>query len=149
MNRPDDWSRLRVGDAERDQAARALGEHYALGRLSDVEHGERLDACWSARTRADLDVLFHDLPTAVPAPGEPGYQPTPSSGPPGIPTPWLIALAVVGLFAVAGRAPGIVVLLIVAAFVIVKVRRHQGRRQHRHHDGDRHRGHGPPSGPWR
>ncbi len=56
----------RVGDAERDRAAADLGEHFALGRLSAEEHAERLDACWSARTRRDLDVLFHDLPQATP-----------------------------------------------------------------------------------
>ena len=58
---------LRVGDAERDRAAADLGEHFALGRLSAEEHAERLDAVWTARTRADLDVVFHDLPTQPPA----------------------------------------------------------------------------------
>jgi hypothetical protein len=59
---------LRVGDAERDRAASELGEHYAVGRLTADEHAERLDAVWTARTQGDLDVLFHDLPSAaVPA----------------------------------------------------------------------------------
>ena len=31
-----------------------LAEHYADGRLDTEEHDERLDAIWSARTRADL-----------------------------------------------------------------------------------------------
>lgn len=53
---------LRVGDAERDRAAADLGEHYALGRLGSDEHAERLDAVWTARTRADLAILFEDLP---------------------------------------------------------------------------------------
>jgi hypothetical protein len=57
---------LRVGDADRDRAAADLGEHFALGRLSADEHAERVDAAWTARTRADLDVLFHDLPVARP-----------------------------------------------------------------------------------
>jgi hypothetical protein len=62
-------SEIRVGDAERDRAAAALGEHYAAGRLDHEEYSERLDAAWSARTRADLDLLFHDLPPlAAPAP---------------------------------------------------------------------------------
>jgi uncharacterized membrane protein len=60
---------LRVGDAERERAAEALGDHYAAGRLEHGEYAERLDAVWSARTRGDLDVLFHDLPRlAAPAP---------------------------------------------------------------------------------
>lgn len=53
---------LRVGDAERDRAAADLGEHYALGRLTADEHAERMDAIWTARTRADLAMLFEDLP---------------------------------------------------------------------------------------
>lgn len=52
----------RIGDAEREQAAAALGDHYAAGRLDHSEYAERLDAIWTARTQADLDILFHDLP---------------------------------------------------------------------------------------
>ncbi len=55
-------SSLRVGDAERDLAAGWLGTHYAAGRLTRVEYDERLAAALSARTRADLDLLFADLP---------------------------------------------------------------------------------------
>jgi hypothetical protein len=62
---------LRIGNTERERASHLLGDHYASGRLDDDEYAERLDAVWSARTRADLDLLFHDLPrpvaTAVPA----------------------------------------------------------------------------------
>jgi hypothetical protein len=53
---------VRIGDAEREQAAADLGEHYAEGRLSQEEHAERLDAIWIARTRADLAPIFEDLP---------------------------------------------------------------------------------------
>jgi len=54
---------VRIGDAEREQAAADLGEHYAEGRLTHEEHAERLDAIWTARTRADLEPIFEDLPT--------------------------------------------------------------------------------------
>lgn len=53
---------LRIGDAEREQAATVLGEHYAEGRLSTEEHAERLDRIWASRTRADLRPVFRDLP---------------------------------------------------------------------------------------
>jgi hypothetical protein len=53
---------LRVGDAERDAALAALGEHFAVGRLTRDEYDERAEAVWTARTRADLAVLFTDLP---------------------------------------------------------------------------------------
>ena len=50
---------LRISDAEREQAAAELGEHYAQGRLTAEEHAERLDRIWAARTRAELAA---DLP---------------------------------------------------------------------------------------
>ena len=53
---------LRISDADREQAASDLSEHYAEGRLSHDEHAERLDAIWTARTQADLAPIFDDLP---------------------------------------------------------------------------------------
>ncbi|MDQ4054938.1 MAG: DUF1707 domain-containing protein [Actinomycetota bacterium] len=53
---------LRISDADREQAASDLSEHYAEGRLSHDEHAERLDAIWTARTHADLTPIFEDLP---------------------------------------------------------------------------------------
>ena len=51
-----------MSDAEREQAAAALGEHYAQGRLTTEEHSERLDRIWAAKTRAELAPIFRDLP---------------------------------------------------------------------------------------
>lgn len=59
---------MRIGDAEREQAAAVLAEHFASGRLSHTEYSERFDAVWTARTTGDLKVLFHDLPGASRAP---------------------------------------------------------------------------------
>ena len=53
---------LRMSDAEREQAAGELGEHYVQGRLTAEEHSERLDQIWAARTRAELAPIFQDLP---------------------------------------------------------------------------------------
>jgi hypothetical protein len=53
---------LRIGDQEREQAATALGEHYAQGRLTTEEHSERLDRIWAAKTRSELAPIFRDLP---------------------------------------------------------------------------------------
>ncbi|MFN8191701.1 MAG: DUF1707 domain-containing protein [Nocardioidaceae bacterium] len=65
-----DWPRpgesLRLSDAERDEAARVLGEHFAQGRLSADEHGDRAEQLWAARTYADLVPLFRDLPGGTP-----------------------------------------------------------------------------------
>jgi uncharacterized membrane protein len=53
---------LRIGDAEREAAVGALGEHYAAGRLTKEEFDERSDRAWAARTSTDLWPLFADLP---------------------------------------------------------------------------------------
>ena len=57
---------LRVGDAERQQAVTALGEHFATGRLDQDEYDTRAQAAWAAKTRVDLQGLFGDLPEPVP-----------------------------------------------------------------------------------
>ena len=40
---------LRIGDADREHAAAALGEHFATGRLSKEEYDERAQRVWEAR----------------------------------------------------------------------------------------------------
>lgn len=70
----------RIGDAERDVATTRLNDHFAAGRLDHEEYDERLDAIWSARTKADLDQLFWDLPRSVApvapmAPARPAMRP--------------------------------------------------------------------------
>jgi hypothetical protein len=53
---------IRIGNTEREAAVRALGEHYAQGRLNQQEYEERTTAAYAARTAADLAPLFEDLP---------------------------------------------------------------------------------------
>jgi hypothetical protein len=67
---------LRVGDAERQQAVSALGEHFAAGRLDQDEYDTRIQTAYAARTRVDLRGLFGDLPEPAP------FRP-PASSPPG------------------------------------------------------------------
>ena len=57
-------SRLRASDADRDCAAAVVNNALAEGRLSPVEHSERLDAIFSAKTHAELVPLLDDLPAA-------------------------------------------------------------------------------------
>lgn len=64
--------RPRIGDAERDRAVGFLQEHMAQGRLDHAEFDERLTRALQARTAADLEPLFDDLPE--PRPG--GLVPT-------------------------------------------------------------------------
>jgi predicted component of type VI protein secretion system len=53
---------LRASDAERDEAARELGDRYAEGRLSQETFMRRMDEAFGARDRGQLDGLFTDLP---------------------------------------------------------------------------------------
>jgi hypothetical protein len=53
---------LRVSDADRESTARELRDHFAAGRLSEAELGERLDATYAAKTAADLAAVRSDLP---------------------------------------------------------------------------------------
>jgi len=58
---------LRIGDAERTEALRALDEHLTVGRLDIDEYGERSARITTARTRGQLTELFADLPQPHPA----------------------------------------------------------------------------------
>lgn len=58
---------VRVGTAERERAAAALGEHFAAGRLDIDEFDERVGRAYAAKTAGELVVLFTDLPRPVAA----------------------------------------------------------------------------------
>ncbi len=55
---------LRASDRDREVVRDVLGEGYAEGRLTHVEHLERLDAVNAARTLGDLVGLVDDLVVA-------------------------------------------------------------------------------------
>ena len=68
---------MRVSDAERQAVADRLAEHFSSGRLDQAEFDDRVGRAMSAKTRADLNGLFDDLPeTGAPAATDP------SAGPP-------------------------------------------------------------------
>ena len=59
---------MRVSDTERQAVADRLAEHFSAGRLDQAEFDERVGRAMSAKTRADLNGLFDDLPeTGAPA----------------------------------------------------------------------------------
>src|SRR5262245_1934574 len=61
-SRPVQKAPVRIGDAERDRAIAALGDHFAEGRLNAEEFEERVDQAIKARFSEDLEPLFVDLP---------------------------------------------------------------------------------------
>src|ERR1700690_1722886 len=72
--------RMRVSDAERQAVADRLTEHFADGRLDQAEFDERVARAMSAKTRADLNGLFDDLPE--PGDQRPGRSQAPMPGQP-------------------------------------------------------------------
>jgi hypothetical protein len=58
---PDDPN-LRASDEQRDRAAAEIREHFAAGRLTDEELGDRVQAAYDARTVGDINALLADLP---------------------------------------------------------------------------------------
>jgi hypothetical protein len=59
---------LRASDAERDAVAAEIREHFAAGRLTADELGDRLEAVYRARVAGDLAALRADLPRLPPSP---------------------------------------------------------------------------------
>ena len=122
---------LRIGDADRETAVRALGEHYAAGRLTKEEFDERADLAWAAKTGSALRPLFADLPrpqAARPVPPAVAGR-APDRGPGWFfVTKVLVALVLV----VALMSEPQVFLLLFAAWLVLG-RNHwsHGRRPHR------------------
>jgi hypothetical protein len=133
-------TQIRIGDAERDGAAAALGEHYAAGRLTKDEYDERIDRVWAAKYEDDLAPLFSDLPRrrspAAPARGpvtttgngltKPGFRPGQPAG--FHPLMLLAPIAVAGIVAavIFSGAPWLFLLFFFWFFGGM------GRRRHRH-----------------
>ena len=139
--------RLRIGDAEREAAARELGEHFALGRITVDEHTERLDQIWAARTAAELAPAFRDLPRprATQPPGRPPRTATTSTPVrrdrwemPHVPFLFKLLLAIV-VFWWGFHHP--LFLLVAALVYLLVVRRfiHRRRWHGRSRSWDRHR----------
>lgn len=84
---PDESGHIRIGDDEREQAIRALGDHYSRGRIDLREYEQRLTRATSARSADDLCVLFSDLPGPHPAFGSPTPFTPPMPSPAGTVAP--------------------------------------------------------------
>lgn len=118
---------IRIGDAERDAATKALGEHFATGRLTKEEYDERSDVALRARTGSELRALFVDLPSAPGRPAAARGRPRTAWPPPwsAVPlVPLLVTLAV--LAAVSSGAWWL--LFIFGWFFCCGPRRHWGWR---------------------
>jgi hypothetical protein len=132
VNNPANEQDLRISDAEREQAAADLGEHYAQGRITTDEHRERLDQIWAARTRRELGPIFADLPGRT----FPTQAPTRTGARPAtrqpmwrrVPFPLLVLLGALVAVAVLTHLP--LILIGIGAWFLLS-RGHCGARPHR------------------
>ncbi|PRX99460.1 DUF1707 SHOCT-like domain-containing protein [Allonocardiopsis opalescens] len=76
MNRysPSQPGHVRASDADRDRVFDVLREALAEGRLTPVEHTERVDAVYTAKTIGELAPITSDLPGGRAAPGHPAIS---------------------------------------------------------------------------
>ncbi|MCD0447079.1 DUF1707 domain-containing protein [Glycomyces sp. A-F 0318] len=65
----DDHSRLRISNADRDEAIRQLQAALDEGRIDLAEFDERAKHTYEAKTNAELDLIFDDLPGGRPKEG--------------------------------------------------------------------------------
>ncbi len=155
--RPD----LRVGDVDRQAALQALGAHLEAGRLDVDEYGDRSACAAVAVRRAELAVLFDDLPAphpalperpvpAVPvaaaAPDRPGRDRTPAGQAAVFALAMIMMIALPGLLFAAGTAGmgGGGLLFLPLMVLLVGSTRHGRRRFGPGGHGHR----GPGRGPW-
>jgi hypothetical protein len=61
---------VRASDQDRDVAAAALREHFAAGRLTQEELGERLQGIYAAQDQSELRQLTADLPALPMSPAQ-------------------------------------------------------------------------------
>jgi hypothetical protein len=140
---------VRIGDVERQAAARQLQQHFADGRLSWEELDERLAVAYAARVNAELTGLFTDLPMLAPPPPPPAPRRSPTQvvaaqlGNLDIRRTVLLVLAA----AVAiGVTRGLVIPIVLIWWFAAGRHRHHGqprRHQHprrHHHHGSHHHG---------
>jgi hypothetical protein len=124
-----------MSDAEREQAAAALGEHYAQGRLTTEEHSERLDRIWAAKTRAEVAPIFRDLPgpAAPPPPRVTAARPYPSprGRRRGFPLPLVVLFAILVAVTVITNLP--LILIGLAVWFLFVRRGSSAARSHRFH----------------
>jgi uncharacterized membrane protein len=136
---------MRVSDAERQSVADRLAEHFSSGRLDQEEFDERVSRAMGAKTRADLNGLFDDLPeSGMPGMGRPGLGLPETGAPVGVCAsrrrfrhPVLLAALVIVVALTAGHVIFPLLWIGFVVVVILALTGHLGRgrsHHHRHHD---------------
>lgn len=135
---------LRIGTADRQRAIDLLRDHTTAGRLELDEFEERVATAHTARTGADLDALFTDLPSlnkppaAAPIPvPDMAHNAAPVQGWK-VDVRWaLLIIFLIGLLASSFYTSFQLFPLMIAAFCFTRFvilgRRHRHNHQHGNH----------------
>jgi hypothetical protein len=117
-----DSNELRASDAERSETAELLRRHHAEGRLDTDELEERIERCYAAKTRGELDALTTDLP------GPQRRQPRGSHGSRRPPRPLAAFIAIAAIVAVSVSTDAHMLWLIwpLAFFTFARFKRGHG-----------------------
>jgi hypothetical protein len=150
---------IRASDADREQVAARLRDHFAEGRLTREELDERIAATLNAKTIGDLRPPMADLPGPAPVQASPGLA---RPAPPGWPRPpmaWrglrILPLLAIGLAVAltlnggAWAIFGFFRFLLIFWLVTTAVGLIMGRRMRRWRGGPWRGGQGPGYGPPR
>jgi Domain of unknown function (DUF1707) len=105
---------MRVSDAERAEVTDRLARHYGDGRLDKAEFDDRVSRAMAAKTAADFQGLFDDLP---------GDATNGTSRAPGTPRPGF-GHAATGRPRGLRRGPVRTLMLVVLAFIAVSIAWH-------------------------
>lgn len=127
---------MRVSDAERQEIADQLSQHFSDGRLDNAEFDERMGCAMSAKTRADLAGLLADLPHQAPTGGQ-----QPPTGRPRRHYRVVTILAIVFAAMIVASALSFAwhvpwALFLIVGFLIWHRTRHGYRYRHHHHRHD-------------
>ena len=114
-----DDASVRASDAERSATADLLRHQHAEGRLTTEELEERIERCYAAKTRGELDALTVDLPRRRRQERRRGrHRVYPYPFPP------ILPLAVLFVLVVATHGHALWLLVPLAFVACVRVRRH-------------------------
>jgi hypothetical protein len=114
---------LRASDAERSATADLLRRHHAEGRLDTDELEERIERCYAAKTRGELDALTADLPgphLRSRSRGRRGYRPF-------LPVPLFPLLVLLVVLSATTGAHALWLIWPLAFFTFFRFRAHRGR----------------------
>lgn len=128
----DDSRRLRIGDAEREEALNALQEHLAAGRLDVDEYEQRAERVVAARFAEDLAEVLTDLPRTEAEQQRRAQRPPHWQGRLPFPVPLMVGLVLAVLVIIALPGPPFLLFPLLWVGLFLAFTRRCGSLDHGH-----------------